>query len=69
LVIYMTTLAWINTQTNVCENTTLDDRPASEIQIEGYLILDLDAIGGGGIGDTWDGKKLSKPPVENNLSE
>lgn len=59
--ICMTTLAWINTQTNVCDNTTLDDRPASEFQIEGYLILDLDAIGGGGIGDTWDGQKLSKP--------
>jgi hypothetical protein len=65
----MTTLAWINTKTNVCENTTLDDRPASEIQIDGYLILDLETIGGGGIGDTWDGQKLSKPPVENNLSE
>lgn len=59
----MTILAWINTQTNVCDNTTLDDRPVSEIQIEGYLILDLDAIGGGGVGDIWDGEKLSKPPV------
>jgi hypothetical protein len=58
----MTTLAWINTQTNICENTSLDDRPASAIQIDGYLILDLEAIGGGGIGDIWDGEKLSKPP-------
>lgn len=55
----MTTLAWINSE-NICENTTLDDRPASEIQIEGYLILDLGAIGGGGIGDFWDGEKLTK---------
>jgi hypothetical protein len=59
----MTTLAWINTQTNICDNTTLDDRPASEIQIDGYLILDLEAIGGGGVGDIWDGQKLSKPPA------
>lgn len=58
--IAMTTLAWINSN-NICENTTLDPRPASEIQISGYLILDLDAIGGGGIGDTWDGEKLVKP--------
>jgi hypothetical protein len=57
----MTTLAWINAQTNICENTTLDNRPASEIEIEGYLILDLDAIGGGGIGDIWDGEKLNSP--------
>lgn len=57
----MTVLAWINEQTNVCDNTTLDPRPASEIQIPGYLILDLEAIGGGGIGDIWDGTKLVKP--------
>lgn len=60
----MTILAWINPQTNICENTTVDDRPASEIQIEGYLILDLEAIGGGGIGHIWDGTKLSSPPVQ-----
>lgn len=59
----MTALAWINEQTNVCENTTTDPRPASEIQIDGYLIIDLEAIGGGGIGDTWDGEKLSKPSI------
>lgn len=57
----MTTLAWINTSNNTCENTTLDDRPASEITIPGYMIVDLDAIGGGGIGDVWDGEKLVKP--------
>lgn len=56
----MTILAWINEQTNICENTTLDDRPATEIHIKGYLILDLEAIGGGGIGDVWDGIKLNK---------
>lgn len=56
----MTTLAWINNQTNICDNVSLDDRLASEIQIDGYLIFDLDVIGGGGIGDTWDGVKLNK---------
>jgi hypothetical protein len=61
----MTTIAWINQQTNICENTSLDDRPASEIQVAGYLMLDLDAIGGGGIGDIWDGEKLVTPkPTE-----
>lgn len=57
----MTILAWINEQTNICDNTSLDDRPVSEIHIDGYLILDLEAIGGGGIGDVWDGEKLVKP--------
>lgn len=57
----MTVLAWINEQTNICENTSLDDRPASEIKVAGYLMLNLDAIGGGGIGDVWDGEKLVKP--------
>lgn len=38
----MTILAWINEQTNICENTSLDDRPASEISIPGYLMLDLE---------------------------
>lgn len=38
----MTTLAWINNNTSVCDNVTLDPRPASEIQIDGYLMLDLD---------------------------
>lgn len=56
----MTILAWINEQTNVCDNTTLDDRPASDFHIDGYLILDLEAIGGGGVGDIWDGVKLNK---------
>ena len=59
----MTTIAWIN-QNNICENVSLDDRPASEIQVAGYLLLDLDAIGGGGIGDTWDGENLVKPAQE-----
>lgn len=59
----MTTLAWVNKETNICENTTLDDRPASKIKIDGYLILDLDDIGGGGIGDTWDGTRLIKPEL------
>jgi len=57
----MTTVAWINTQTNICENISLDDRPVSEIVIPGYLMLDTEAIGDGGIGSTWDGIKLVQP--------
>jgi hypothetical protein len=57
----MTTIAWVNTQTNICYNVSLDDRPVSEIKVAGYLMLDLDAIGGGGIGDVWDGSKLNPP--------
>lgn len=57
----MTILAWINEKTNVCDLCSLDPRPASEFQIPGYLILDLEAIGGGGIGDIWDGTKLVRP--------
>jgi hypothetical protein len=37
----MTTLALVNIETNICENVTLDDRPASEIQVPGFLVLDL----------------------------
>lgn len=40
----MTTLALINNQTMICENVSLDDRPASEIQIDGFLVLDLNEI-------------------------
>jgi hypothetical protein len=62
----MTMLAWINEQTMVCENVSLDDRPTPEIKVSGYLILDLNAIGGGGIGCTWDGEKLTPPPEAQN---
>jgi hypothetical protein len=37
----MTNLAIINAETLICENVTVDDRPASEIQIEGYIVIDL----------------------------
>jgi hypothetical protein len=78
----MTTLAIINSITNVCENISLDDRPVSEIQLpEPYFVVDLDTtttlnwtwdtetnalvqverIGSGGIGYTWDGTKLIEP--------
>lgn len=41
----MTYFALINTNTNVCENVTVDDRPISEIKIpEGYLLLELSKI-------------------------
>lgn len=37
----MTILALVNQQTNICENVSVDDRPANEIQVSGYLVLDL----------------------------
>lgn len=38
----MTILAIINTNTNICENVTLDDRPADQVTVPGpYLVLDL----------------------------
>jgi hypothetical protein len=38
----MTKLALINNLTNICENVSSDNRPANEINIEGYTVLDLD---------------------------
>jgi hypothetical protein len=38
----MTTLLLINETTLICENVSMDDRPASEIKLPGYLVLDLD---------------------------
>lgn len=38
----MTRLAIINNITNICENVSSDNRPANEIIIEGYTVLDLD---------------------------
>jgi hypothetical protein len=37
----MTKLALINQQTMVCENVTEDSRPAAEVIVEGYIVLDL----------------------------
>jgi hypothetical protein len=38
----MTKLAIINNITNICENVSSDNRPANEINIEGYTVLDLE---------------------------
>jgi len=38
----MTRLAIINNITNICENVSSDNRPANEININGYTVLDLD---------------------------
>jgi hypothetical protein len=38
----MTQLALINNITNICENVSSDTRPANEINIEGYTVLDLE---------------------------
>jgi hypothetical protein len=54
----MTKLALVNAQTNIVENISMDDRPASEIAIPGYIVLDLDAVGGGSIGSVWNGTAL-----------
>ncbi len=37
----MTQLAIINNITKICENVSSDTRPANEINIEGYTVLDL----------------------------
>jgi hypothetical protein len=37
----MTQLAIINNITNICENVSIDDRQANQINIEGYTVLDL----------------------------
>lgn len=57
------TLCWINNKTNICENVTVSSKHISQCQqVDGFLIVDLNDIGGGGIGDIWDGTKLNKPP-------
>ena len=38
----MTKLALINNLTNICENVSSDNRPANEINIHGYTVLDLE---------------------------
>jgi hypothetical protein len=37
----MTQLAIINNITNICENVSSDNRPAHEINIQGYTVIDL----------------------------
>lgn len=63
----MTILAWINNQTNICENTSYDIRPASEIQIEGYTIIDLDQTES--VGWEWDATIDDYVMVAQNLGE
>lgn len=61
----MTILAWINNQTNICDNTSTDPRPASEIQIAGYTIIDLEQTPSAGWG--WNGTEWVM--VDENLGE
>jgi hypothetical protein len=79
----MTTLGLVNAQTLICENVTEDERLASEVQIDNYIVIDIettpvinwewngtdwievDFVGGGGIGYSYENKKLvmSKPKL------
>jgi hypothetical protein len=38
----MTQLALVNDQTLICENVSSDPRPAQEIVIPGFIVLDLE---------------------------
>lgn len=38
----MTILALIDENTKFCVNITTDDRPAHEVQVAGYIVLDLE---------------------------
>jgi hypothetical protein len=38
----MTQLALINNITKICENVSSDNRPANQINIQGYTVLDLE---------------------------
>lgn len=37
----MPKIALINNKTSICENITIDNRPANQIFIEGYTAIDL----------------------------
>lgn len=65
LVIDMARIAWINLETNICDNVSLDERPVSEIKIDNYLMVSLEEVGFGGIGWVWDGEKLINPNTPN----
>jgi hypothetical protein len=79
----MTILGLVNAQTLICENVTIDERPASEVQIDGYIVIDItttsvitwnwngidwievDSIGDGGIGYSYENGKLVLPKPVN----
>lgn len=59
----MTTLAIINTNTNICENVTNDPRPANKIQLPGpYIAIDLDVTPA--VDWVWDGTRNEYVSVE-----
>lgn len=61
----MTTLAIINTQTMICENVSTDPRPASEIQIPGYIVLNLEQTPSAG----WEWNGTEWVMIDENLGE
>lgn len=63
----MTTIAWINNETNICENVSQDDRPASEIIVPGYTLIDLDETPS--TTWKWDETLLDWVQVDENLGE
>lgn len=63
----MTILAIINAQTMVCENVSSDPRPASEIQIPDFIVLDLEQTQA--VGWEWDESIKDYVMVDQNLGE
>lgn len=63
----MTTIAWINNNTSVCDNVSQDDRPVSEITVPGYTLIDLDQTPA--VGWVWDEVALDWVQVDQNLGE
>lgn len=63
----MTILAWINEQNSVCENVSSDPRPAADITLPGYLIIDLEATPA--VGWQWDEATNDYVQIDQNLGE
>lgn len=61
----MTNLAIINNQTNICGNVSSDPRPASEIQIEGYTVIDLSQT----LAVNWEWNGTEWVMIDQNLGE
>lgn len=60
--------ALVNEQTMICENISLDERPANEIVVAGYLIIDITDTSFG-IGDIWNGTTFEKGYIPAPLAQ